>query len=199
MIRVLLADDHPYVRTGIRNILQKTSDIIVVGEAVDGYQALRLVTELDPDVLVLDMEMPGIKGFEVAQQLNASGSDLPVLALSAHEDKQYILGMFSEGASGYLTKDEAPDTIVKAVRGVANGERGWVSQRIAARLAVWLKREKPEMIDLSDEELELLRLILAGKSPEQLSIKLVKSRREVDENLEKMMDKIHKGLEELFA
>jgi DNA-binding NarL/FixJ family response regulator len=104
MIRVLLADDHPFVRKGIRNILHKTKDIVVVGEAGDGFQALRLVNELEPDVLVLDMEMPGMKGFEVAHQLKNEGAGLPVLALSAHDDKHYILGMLSEGANGYLTR-----------------------------------------------------------------------------------------------
>jgi DNA-binding NarL/FixJ family response regulator len=141
-IRVVLADDHPLMRTGIRNVLEKTKDIVVIGEASDGRQALELAQSLTPDVLLLDMEMPGLKGFEVAQELDAAGSPVPILVLSAHEDKQYILGVLAIGAAGYLCKDEIPDTIVRAVRGVAQGEHGWVSGRIAERIENWFQEEK---------------------------------------------------------
>lgn len=138
-IRVVLADDHPLMRNGIRNLLNRAPDIEVIGEADNGYKALDLAFSLSPDVLLLDMEMPGLKGVEVAQELEASGSTIPILVLSAYEDKQYILGVLATGAAGYLTKDEVPETIVKAVRGVARGEQGWVSTRIASRIRDWLQ------------------------------------------------------------
>ncbi len=140
-IRVVLADDHPLMRTGIRNLLQQTKDIVVVGEATDGYEAIQLVNDLEPDVLLLDMEMPGMQGLEVAEELGAAGSPVSILALSAYEDKHYIIGVLAKGAAGYLTKEELPETIIRAVRGVAKGEHGWVSQRIAVQLSSWLTND----------------------------------------------------------
>jgi two-component system, NarL family, response regulator DegU len=136
-IRVVLADDHPLMRKGICSMLQKTEDIEVVGQAKDGYEALSLVHDLDPDVLLLDMEMPGLQGMEVAKELKAAGSGVPILALSAYEDKHYILGILATGAAGYLTKEELPQTIVRAIRGVAKGEYGWVSGKVAEYLQNW--------------------------------------------------------------
>lgn len=198
MIRVVLADDHSFVRTGLRNILQKTPDIVVVGEAGDGFQALHLVDELEPDVLVLDMEMPGLKGFEVAHELASSGSSLPVLALSAYEDKQFILGMLSKGAYGYLTKDEVPETLVKAIRGVARGQRGWVSRRVAARIAVWLQNEKKEFVDLAPRDFEMLRLFLSGKTNEEIGKILGIDTKDVEHHLEKSVHAARNSIDRLL-
>ncbi len=121
--RVVLADDHAIIRSGIRSLLNKAPDIEVVGEASTGVEALRLVRELAPDVLLLDMEMPEMNGLEVARQLRAAGSPVRILALSAYDDKQYILGMLASGAAGYLLKEEAPKIIVAAVRRAAHGEQ----------------------------------------------------------------------------
>jgi DNA-binding NarL/FixJ family response regulator len=118
-IRVALADDHPVVRIGVRSMLEKAPDIVVVGEASDGAGALCLVAELAPDILLLDVEMPGMTGIEVARQLQASGSPVRILALSAYDDAQYIAGLLASGAAAYLTKDQAIEMIVEAVRGVA--------------------------------------------------------------------------------
>ena len=129
-IRVALADDHQVVRIGVRSILEKAPDIVVVGEANNGMGALRLVAELAPDILLLDIEMPGMTGVEVARYLQANGSPVRVLALSAYDDAQYIAALLASGAAGYLTKDEAMEMIVDAVRGVARGEQGWLSARV---------------------------------------------------------------------
>src|SRR6266540_1031813 len=137
MIRIVLTDDHPVVRSGIRQLLEKTSDIVVVGEASDGAEALRLVNELSPDVLLLDMEMPSETGVQVARQLHATRSPVRILALSAYDDEQYIVGLLACGAAGYLTKEAALETIAEAVRGVAHGEEGWLSRRAAAQVAAW--------------------------------------------------------------
>lgn len=130
--RVLLADDHPRVRAGIRNLLEKASDIEVIGEARDGEEALKLAEDLSPDVLLLDMEMPQMSGVEVARKLRAQGSPVRIVALSAYHDRQYIQAMLSTGASGYLTKDEAPEKIVGAVRSAAQGQDAWQNRRGAA-------------------------------------------------------------------
>jgi DNA-binding NarL/FixJ family response regulator len=120
--RVVLADDHPIVRASIRRLLEKAGDIEVVGEAGNGIETIRLVEELSPDVLLLDVEMPGMKGFEVARRLRAAGTTVRILALSAYDDKQYILAMLASGAAGYLTKEEAPQAIIHAIREAAEGQ-----------------------------------------------------------------------------
>jgi two-component system invasion response regulator UvrY len=195
MIKVVLADDHPFIRRGLRNILQKNSEIQVVGEAADGIQALRLVKEHQPDVLVLDMEMPGMRGIEVAERLLASGVDIPILALSAHEDRQYIVGMLASGAFGYLTKDEAPEMLVDAVIGAARGERGWVSRRAAARIALWMQNEKPEEFDLSRQEQGALQMMLAGKSPREIGDHLQMERREVEAYLNEITNTVRDSID----
>ena len=157
-IRVVVADDHPFVRIGIRKILSKTGDILVVGEAGDGEQALDLVEQMQPDVLLLDVEMPSLNGIQVASHLQKKSSSVRILVLSAYEDRQHILGMLNGGVSGYLTKEEVPDTLVKAVRGVAAGEKGWVSQRLAEKMISW-RIQSGEQVFLSPRQREMLRLL----------------------------------------
>lgn len=128
--RVVIADDHTIVRAGIRSFLSRAPDIDVVGEARNGLEALRLVRDLNPDVLLLDMEMPGLKGVDVARELRATNSPVHILALSAYDDEQYINGLLANGAAGYLLKEDAPRVLIDAVRGIARGERNWISRRI---------------------------------------------------------------------
>ena len=132
--RVILADDHAIVRAGIRHILQRTPDIQVMGEASTGTEAIQLVNQLVPDVLLLDIEMPGLNGIEVARKLNATNLPVRILILSTYDDRQYITEILSHGAAGYLTKDEAPESIVEAIRSIARGEKGWVSERVRTKL-----------------------------------------------------------------
>jgi DNA-binding NarL/FixJ family response regulator len=185
VINIVLADDHPQVRKGIRNILQRSPDIQVVGEASDGAQALQLVEELEPDVLVLDMEMPEMKGVEVAHKLMEQGSDLPVLALSAYEDRQFIIGMLESGAAGYLVKDEVPEMIIRAIQGIAHGESGWVSRRVAARLMLWLNMEQPGRIKIDTIDIQVLRLFLAGYSDNDIARRVKLSDAEVRRRLDR--------------
>ncbi len=133
-IRVVIADDHAIMRVGIRNILSRSKEISVVGEASNGTEAIQLINELNPDVLVLDMEMPVMDGVEVARRLRSDQSPVNILVLSAYDDRQYILEMLNMGAAGYLIKDEAPEVIVDAVQSVARGEKGWISRKAAVRL-----------------------------------------------------------------
>jgi len=133
-IRVVIADDHAIMRVGIKNILMRSSEICVVGEASDGAEAIKLVNEHNPDVLILDMEMPVMDGVEVARRLQANNLPVRILVLSAYDDRQYILEMLKMGASGYLIKDEAPEVIVDAVQGIAHGEKGWISRKAALRV-----------------------------------------------------------------
>jgi DNA-binding NarL/FixJ family response regulator len=132
--RVVLAEDNKTVRKGIKRFLNRATDIEVVGEAEDGIEALQLVDKLLPDLLLLDVEMPRLNGIEVAQRLKKSKTKTRILALSAYDDQEYIQEMLANGASGYLVKDEAPERILEAVRGVVRGEVGWVSPQVKARL-----------------------------------------------------------------
>lgn len=188
-IRVLLADDHPVTREGIRNFLDKAAGIEVVGQANNGTETLRLVEELSPDVLLLDMEMPDIKGVDVANQLHTSGHPVRILALSAYDDKQFILELLASGASGYLIKEEVPETIVEAVRGVARGEQGWVSRRVAAHLATWTQQQTGQ-IELTPRETEVLRLVAAGKTNQEIGLELAISDKTVEKHLEGVFGKL---------
>lgn len=189
-IRVILIDDHPVVRSGIRNMLEEAADIVVEGEAGDGEEALRLVEELSPDVLLLDMEMPGLSGVDVAKKLQETGSSVKVLALSAYDDEHYIRGLLSNGAAGYLTKEEAMDTIVEAVRGIANGEEGWLSRRAAASMAAWTRSDEPTPEDLTDREVEVLDLVARGWTSARVANELNISERTVRFHLSNVYGKL---------
>lgn len=187
--RVVLADDHAVVRAGIRHLLKKAPDILVVGEAGNGAEALQLVEQLNPDVLLLDMEMPTVNGIEVAQRLQANGSLVRILVLSAYEDKHYILQLLENGASGYLTKDEVPEVIIEAVRGVSRGEKGWVSPRIAAKMSRWNVPIDPKR-EFTAIEIQVLALLGQKASDEEicatLSIRAVTINRHIQSVCSKM-------------
>jgi two-component system, NarL family, invasion response regulator UvrY len=119
MIRVLIADDHPLLREGLKLILSETDDIVLSGEAVDGQEVLDKVKSDNFDVLVLDITMPRKNGFEVLKELRNEGNDIPVLILSTYSAEEYGELALKEGASGYLTKDEAPEKLIDSIRHVS--------------------------------------------------------------------------------
>lgn len=124
-IRVLLADDHPLWRRGVRALLDQEEDLSVVAEAADGAEVLRLLRTVPVDVALIDVEMPHVTGVEVARVVQEEGLAVYVLALSSHDDADYVGGLLRAGASGYLTKDKTPELVVEAVRAVSRGEGRW--------------------------------------------------------------------------
>lgn len=172
MIQVLVADDHHVVRSGIRNELEKHQDIVVLGEARTGAEALSECRRLLPHVIVLDINMPDMSGIEVAKRLLASSgpeSQVGILTLSAFCDREYVSSLFAEGVKGYLLKDEPPRRIVEGIRQVASGEPA-LSMEVQK---VLLSRRFEVKHDLSERELEVLRLIAFGHTNEEIADDLV--------------------------
>ncbi len=189
-IRIMIADDHPVARAGIRKFLNKATDIEVIAEAADGNQALELARQLSPDVLLLDIEMPGIKGMEIARELQALGSPVKILVLSTYDDKQFIFGLLGNGAAGYLTKEEVPETIVDAVRGVARGEKGWVSRRVAAIMSAWTQTGEVSSKSLTPRELDVLKWVVKGRTNQEIGMELGISQKTVEKHLESVFAKL---------
>ncbi|MEZ4682700.1 MAG: response regulator transcription factor [Caldilineaceae bacterium] len=188
-ISVILADDHPVVRAGIRALLERATDIVIVAEATNGTEVLPLITEHMPDVLVLDIEMPQLSGVEVARQIKLEKLPVRILALSAHADEHYVQKVLLSGASGYLMKEEAPNMIIDAVRGVAQGEEGWMSRRAAAQLNVWARGGADDG-GLTPRETEVLHLVAAGKTNQEIALALQISESTVEKHVGAMMTKL---------
>lgn len=181
------------VRAGIRSLLNRADDIKIIGEANDGSEALQLAESLEPDVLVLDLEMPRLTGVEVAQRLRAKGLRVRILALSAYNDREYITGMLANGAAGYLTKEEALETIIEAVRGVARGEDGWVSESVAERITTWMKKRKSNLEGLTEREVQLLHLVAEGKTNQKIGQELGIKTKTVEKHLRAIFVKLGVG------
>ncbi|MFO8232433.1 MAG: response regulator transcription factor [Longimonas sp.] len=166
-IRLLLADDHPGFCNGLRAHLQQESDMDVVAVAHNGQRALALARQHHPDVVILDMEMPGESSLAVAQTLCTLDPPIQVLVLSAYEDQEYIFGVLDAGASGYLSKQEPLRAITEAVRGTARGETGWLSRKVAA---MYMQRHRSPASsaqrlvndELSQREREVFQLVAHG-------------------------------------
>lgn len=188
-IQVLLADDHPIVRAGIRTLLQSAADIEVVAEASSGAETLDLIEQFTPDVVLLDMEMPGMSGVEVAKKLKLSNSQARVLALSAYDDTQYVRNLLANGAAGYLTKEEAPEMILEAVRGVARGEQGWMSRRAVVKMSV-IVRDDDKPNELTEREKEVLQLIVEGKTNYEIGRNLKISEKTVEKHVGAILNKL---------
>ncbi|MBI1880435.1 MAG: response regulator transcription factor [Chloroflexi bacterium] len=166
--------------------------IEVVGEASNGIEALCLVEEFAPDVLLLDVEMPQMTGLEVIRRLQAARSLVSILVLSAYDDWPYIQGMLETGAAGYLTKAEAPELIVEAVRGVARGEQGWIGRQVAQQILAWPSHilREPVQIALTEQEKAVLRLVVDGKTNREIGRALNLSKKLVETYLETMFAKL---------
>jgi two-component system, NarL family, response regulator DegU len=188
-IRVVIADAHPVIRLGMRKLLEQSAGIEVIGEATDGDQALKMAEELSPDVLLLDMEIPNQKGVEVTRIIREKQLPVKILAMSADDEKDYVHEVLSNGASGYLMKDEQPDVIIEAVRGVARGEQGWFSQEIGSRITELIQEDEKDA-NITPRELEVLCLVVEGKTNQEIGYELGISEKTVEKHLESIFEKL---------
>ncbi len=168
-VRVVLVDDHAVVREGYRRLLERTDDISVVADVSTGEQAYRTVCELQPDVTVMDINLPGIGGIEAVRRIVARLPDAKILMFSMHEDTVFSSRALQAGARGYVTKSAAPEVLVEAVRLVAAGKL-YISHEMAQELAVQMLPGRDNPIDaLSAREFEVFRLLVAGHSLQEIS------------------------------
>ncbi|MEY8878588.1 MAG: response regulator [Leptothrix sp. (in: b-proteobacteria)] len=191
MIRVMLVDDHTIVRVGFRMLLQSSgADIEVVAEAQNGEEALARVEAAAPDVLVLDLSMPGMAGLEVLRRLRARDSRLRVLVLSAHEDTAHPRRVLAAGALGYLSKRGAPEALVDAVKRVAAGQR-YIDPEIAQKLALAQLGDEPNPVDaLSEREFEVFVQLARGAGVADIAAQLKLSASTVGTHLYNVKQKL---------
>ena len=174
--RIILVDDHPLILAGLKILLQDDVTLEVVGQASDGQSALRLAAELDPDVMVLDLSLPGISGVCVAQTLQTQCPTCKVLVLSVHDDRAYLLRLLELGVSGYVLKRSAPEQLITAIRAIAAGgvylDPEVAGMAISREIDPKSGRNARQTAELSAREMEVLRLAAAGYSNKELSSRL---------------------------
>ena len=195
-VRLFLVDDHPIVRSGLRMLFQAEPDLEIVGEADGGAEAIVAVQKLRPDVVIMDVAMPGVNGIEATRRIKEMAPETAVLALTMHEDEQYFFEMLKAGASGYIPKRAAPDDLVAAVRVVAQG-----NVFLYATLARFLMKDMVEQATASDadaladdlltaREREVLTCIAEGLTSREIAEKLVISVKTVERHRENIMGKL---------
>jgi two-component system, NarL family, response regulator NreC len=197
-IRVLLADDHTLIRSGIATLLQSNKDFLVVGEAADGEEAVRKTGELKPTVVVLDLSMPKLSGIEATKQIRKKFPGVNVLVLTMHENEEYVYQILKSGAAGYVLKSAGKDELIAAIRAAAKGEK-YFSPRISQLMAEGYVRraeQGPSDADSGDvpltrRELEILALVVDGLTNQQIADQLFISPRTVDTHRTNIMQKLN--------
>lgn len=189
VIRTLIVDDHPVVRTGLRLLLDREEDIETVGEAGDAREALRLAERLSPDVVLMDVVMPGASGVDAAAQIRHVRPHTRILMLSMQDDPSYVRQAFTNGATGYVLKDAASAELVTAIRSVAAGER-YVHPSIGAKLAAQDRTAASDEDPLSNREREVLTLLALGHTNQETADRLVVSVRTVEAHRSHVLTKL---------
>jgi two-component system, NarL family, response regulator LiaR len=194
VIRVILVDDHNMVRIGLKAYFSTLPDIQVVGEAGSGEEAVRLATELAPDVALMDLIMPGMDGVEATRQVKKVSPHTQVIVVTSYHEDEHIFPAIRAGALSYVLKDIDPDVLAEAVRRAANGE-AVLNPRVAARMVKELHGQGAESInpfsELTDREMEVLRHIAAGKNNHEISEVLVISEKTVKTHITNILAKLH--------
>ena len=194
-LRVVIADDHAVVRQGIRGVLEQVEGLEVVAEAADGNEAFDLTEKHRPDLVVLDVTMPGKTGLEVAKELRDAGNNARVLVLSMHDDPEYVLEAVRAGADGYVLKDVTPAELRAAVGALQEG-REYFSARVTHQLSVGLREEiereqrRSRLESLTPREVEVLALVAQGKTNRGIAEELGISPRTVETHRERVMAKL---------
>jgi len=193
-IRILIADDHRIIREGIRTLLKTEPGIEVIGEAENGLRTIQLASELNPDVIVMDITMPDLNGIEAARQIMARHPNVKVIALSMHSDRRFIAGAVGAGAVGYLLKDCAFEELARAIRAVMKGQIYLSPMITGVVVGDYLRRLNESMVNaavLSDREREVLQLIAEGNSVAQISEKLILSVKTIETHRKNLMNKLN--------
>jgi DNA-binding NarL/FixJ family response regulator len=191
MIRVLIADDHAIFRTALREILESRAGMEVVAEAGDSHEAIELSRKLEPDVLLLDVTMPGRPGIEAVEEVRRLAPKVRILMLTAHPEDQYALRCLKAGADGYMIKGAAFDQLIEAIRRIHGGGK-YVSPQLAERIAVNLAHgsEIPSHQDLSNREFEVMRLLGSGRTVSQIAEELCLSPKTVSTYRARLLEKL---------
>lgn len=193
-IKVLLADDHQIIRDGLRSLLTNEPDIEVVGEANDGRAAVEMTQRLKPDIVVMDITMPGLNGIEATRQVRAISSDIKVLALSMHADKRFVAGVLHAGASGYVLKNCAFKELIQAIHTVAVNQT-YLSPTIADIVVESYVRHSPlpasSLSVLTPREREVLQLIAEGLTLKKIAATLCVSPKTIETHREQIMRKLN--------
>jgi len=188
-IRVLLADDHPLVRAGLRTTLEAEPDIVIAGEASDGDEAQRQCAALQPDILVLDVNMPGPPALATLAAVPDVCPRTRVVVLTAYDDDAYVRGLVLAGAMGYVLKDEAPEALVQAVRTVAQGGT-WFSRPVVENLVRPAERDESDAPSLTERESQIMRLIAQGWDNARIAEELYLSEQTIRNYVSRLYGKI---------
>ncbi len=206
IIRVVLADDHVFVRDGIKSLLENEANIEVVGEAIDGADALEVVATSKPDLLIVDIRMPNLTGIEVVEKLRSDHNDVKIIMLSMHESEEYVLKSIKAGADGYLLKGSSKEEFLKALHTVAAGGKYFsgdissilISQLTNASGSLEPKQNLGEEMMITKREKEILTLLLSGKGNKEIAEALDISKRTAEVHRFNLMKKLKvKNLMEL--
>jgi len=189
VIRVLIADDHPVTRKGIRDILEDTPDIEVVGEAKDGTEAKQMVTDLRPDVLLLDLVMPGLRPFEIEKWVRTNYPGTVTLVLTAHDRDHYLAKAVEAGVAGFLTKKEDEGMLPEAIRRAARGEI-LITREQLSRADHWREEAGKRWDSLTEREREILGCLVAGQTTRQIAEALVISEHTVRTHIGNIVGKL---------
>lgn len=191
MIKILIADDHPIVRKGLKEIIEETPGMKVVDEVSNGQEVLEKIFKKDINVVLLDISMPGRSGLDILRDIKRQKPKLVVLVLSMHPEEQYAVQALKEGASGYLTKESAPDELLTALRKVSSGGK-YVSSSLAEKLAYALEKdgEKPPHETLSVREYEVMRMIASGKTVTEIARELFLSPKTISTYRARILEKM---------